>query len=62
MENSGPWEKKFLSTRVLCWGVKENLYRTGHEDLETWELCYPERLRKNKRHFGASYLIFSNVL
>ncbi len=51
-------KKKNLSTRVLCWGLKENLYWTGHEDLETWELSDNERVGKNQRFLGKLFDFF----
>jgi hypothetical protein len=38
--------------------VKENLYSTGHEEMEIWELSYHERLGKKKRLLGQLFDFF----
>jgi hypothetical protein len=38
--------------------VKEILYRTGHEEMETWELSYHERLGTNKGLLGQLFDFF----
>ncbi len=54
---AAPTKRNFYQ-QVFCWGVKENLYSTGLQDLETWELSYHERLGKNKRLLGQLFEIF----